>query len=135
MHLPPVGLKRAAQSAPQNAPLVPAGVSAVAAGSDPQPPAAVPADQNAELLARAKSAEEKLADARSEYEDAKAEADELQGKMHRSEDVAAMTTDLIYAIRGAMMALPGRLAVDVASANSPAEAAEIIRSVNARKKD
>ena len=58
---------------------------------------------------------------------AKAEADELQGKMHRSEDVAAMTTDLIYAIRGAMMALPGRLAVDVASASSPAEAAEIIR--------
>ena len=58
---------------------------------------------------------------------AKAEADELQGKMHRSEDVAAMTSDLIYAIRGAMMALPGRLAVDVAAAQSPAEAAEIIR--------
>ena len=58
---------------------------------------------------------------------AKLEAEELKGKMHRSEDVAAMTTDLIYAIRGAMMALPGRLAVDVASANSPAEAAEIIR--------
>lgn len=58
---------------------------------------------------------------------AKAEADELQGKMHRSEDVAAMTADLIYAIRGAMMALPGRLAVDVAAAESPAEAAEIIR--------
>ena len=58
---------------------------------------------------------------------AKAEADELQGKMHRSEDVAAMTTDLMYAIRGAMMALPGRLAVDVAAAQSPAEAAEIIR--------
>ena len=58
---------------------------------------------------------------------AKLEAEELKVKMHRSEDVAAMTTDLIYAIRGAMMALPGRLAVDVASANSPAEAAEIIR--------
>ena len=40
---------------------------------------------------------------------AKLEAEELKGKMHRSEDVAAMTTDLIYAIRGAMMALPGRL--------------------------
>lgn len=38
---------------------------------------------------------------------AKLEAEELKGKMHRSEDVAAMTTDLIYAIRGAMMALPG----------------------------
>ena len=72
-------------------------------------------------------ATEKLDDAQKELDDAKAEADELQGKMHRSEDVAAMTTDLIYAIRGAMMALPGRLAVDVASANSPAEAAEIIR--------
>ena len=31
---------------------------------------------------------------------AKLEAEELKGKMHRSEDVAAMTTDLIYAIRG-----------------------------------
>lgn len=58
---------------------------------------------------------------------AKLEAEELKGTMHRAEDVSAMTTDLIYAIRGAMMALPGRLAVDVASANSPAEAAEIIR--------
>ena len=34
---------------------------------------------------------------------------------------------LLWSISGAMMALPGRLAVDVASANSPAEAAEIIR--------
>ena len=58
---------------------------------------------------------------------AKAESDELQGKMHRSEDVAAMTTDLIYAIRGALMALPGRLAVDIAASESPAEAADIIR--------
>ena len=58
---------------------------------------------------------------------AKMEADELRGKMHRSEDVAAMTEDLIYTIRGSLMALPGRLAVDVAAAATPAEAAEIIR--------
>lgn len=58
---------------------------------------------------------------------AKLEADELQGKMHRSEDVAAMTEDLIYTIRGSLMALPGRLAVDVAAATTPAEASEIIR--------
>ena len=57
----------------------------------------------------------------------KMEADELRGKMHRSEDVAAMTEDLIYTIRGALMALPGRLAVDVSAAATPAEAAEIIR--------
>ena len=58
---------------------------------------------------------------------AKMEADELRGKMHRSEDVAAMTEDLIYTVRGSLMALPGRLAVDVAAAITPAEAAEIIR--------
>ena len=58
---------------------------------------------------------------------AKMEADELRGKMHRSEDVAAMTEDLIYTIRGSLMALPGRLAVDVAATETPAEAAEIIR--------
>lgn len=58
---------------------------------------------------------------------AKLEAEELQGKMHRSEDVAAMTEDLIYSIRGMLLALPGRLAVDVADTSSPAEVAEIIR--------
>ena len=55
------------------------------------------------------------------------EAQELQGKMHRSEDVADMTEDLIFAIRGMLVALPGRLAVDTAAANTPAEASEIIR--------
>ncbi len=63
----------------------------------------------------------------SKAEIARLEMKELQGKMHRSEDVAAMTEDLIYTIRSALMALPGRLAVDACSAQSPAEAAEIIR--------
>lgn len=58
---------------------------------------------------------------------AQLEAKELQGKMHRSEDVADMTEDLIYAIRGMLLALPGRLAVDAVSKSTPAEAAEIIR--------
>lgn len=56
------------------------------------------------------------------------EAKELQGKMHRSEDVAALTEDLIYTVRGAFLALPGRLAVEVIQATSAAEAAEIIRA-------
>lgn len=55
------------------------------------------------------------------------EADELQGKMHRSEDVEAMVADLLYAVRGALIALPGRLAVDVAQADTAAEVSEIIR--------
>ena len=48
--------------------------------------------------------------------------------MHRSEDVAAMTEDLIYTVRGSLMALPGRLAVDVTSAQTAAESADIIRA-------
>lgn len=47
--------------------------------------------------------------------------------MHRSEDVAAMTEDLIYTIRGSLMALPGRLAVDVSNTQTAAEAADVIR--------
>lgn len=58
---------------------------------------------------------------------AKLEAEELEGKMHRSEDVEAMTADLLYAVRGALIALPGRLAVDVAQAQTAAEASEVIR--------
>ncbi|WP_455506445.1 protoporphyrinogen oxidase [Gemmiger formicilis] len=53
---------------------------------------------------------------------------ELEGKMHRSEDVEAVMTDLVYTIRSALIALPGRLAVDVVAAVSAAEASEIIRA-------
>jgi hypothetical protein len=59
---------------------------------------------------------------------AEMEAEEVQGKMHRSEDVAKMTEDLIYAVRGMMIALPGRLAVDVKNAETAAEAAELIKA-------
>ena len=58
---------------------------------------------------------------------AKLEAEELKGKMHRAEDVKEVTEALVYAIRGALIALPGRLAVDVAAAETPAEASEIVR--------
>lgn len=54
-------------------------------------------------------------------------AKELQGKMHRSEDVANMTEDLIYSIRHVLLALPGRLAVDVAQIDAPAQVSERIQ--------
>ena len=38
-----------------------------------------------------------------------------------------MTSDLVYAIRGMIIALPGRLAVDVAENTSAPECSEIIR--------
>ena len=58
---------------------------------------------------------------------AELEAQELQGIMHRSEDVAALTEDLLYTVRDSLLALPGRLAVDAAAAATAAEAAEIIK--------
>ena len=55
------------------------------------------------------------------------EAAELKGRMHRSEDVEALTSDLVYVMRSTMLALIGRLAVDVAPIDNPAECAAVIR--------
>ena len=80
-------------------------------------------DEQIERTRRA--AEAKLKSAKAMIADI--EAKELLGQMHRSEDVAAMTADLILSIRGAFLPLPGRLAIDVFSANDSSEASEIIR--------
>ena len=55
------------------------------------------------------------------------ELQELRGEMHRSEDVEAVTNELVYSIRSMLLALPGRLAVDTCNAASPAEASDLIR--------
>jgi len=52
---------------------------------------------------------------------------ELEATMHRSDDVEAITTDLVMAVRAELLALPGMLAVDVASAQSASEAAGFIK--------
>ena len=79
-----------------------------------------------------KKAEEDKLHAEAALKQAKAEMaeiqlKELQGKMHRSDDVEAIMTDLVYTIRSMIIALPGRLAVDVAEAKTASEASEIIR--------
>ena len=58
---------------------------------------------------------------------AELELQELKGEMHRSEDVEAMTTDLVFTIRGMILALPGRLAIDLATIDKPAEISERIK--------
>lgn len=52
---------------------------------------------------------------------------ELEGSMHSSEDVRAATEQLVYAVRSALLALPGRLAVDMAATTSASEASAMIR--------
>lgn len=59
---------------------------------------------------------------------AELQLNELEGKMHRSEDVEAMTNDLVYTVRAMLLALPGRLAMDVVKVNSANEASALIRS-------
>lgn len=53
-------------------------------------------------------------------------AEELKGTMHRADDVKVLTEDMIYTVRSALMALPGRVAVDAHSAGTAAEAAAVI---------
>ncbi len=84
-----------------------------------------PSEEDAKLEKGKRQAEVTLKMSKAQI--AKLEMQELQGKMHRSEDVKAMTEDLIYTIRSGLMALPGRLAVDVSAAKTPAEASEIVR--------
>jgi len=55
------------------------------------------------------------------------EAKELMSKMFRVDDYMAITEEMIYTFRGALLAVPGRLAVDVAAISNPAEASERIR--------
>lgn len=58
---------------------------------------------------------------------AKFEAKELEGNMHRSEDVENVLEDLIFFMRNSLNALPGRIASDVAQNSNPSECAEIIK--------
>lgn len=95
------------------------------------------------LSAKANGKEQKSADTvQAEADKLRAEADlkqskariaelqlkELEGKMHRSEDVESMTNDLVYTIRAMIMALPGRLAMDVTRATNANEAEVLMRS-------
>lgn len=55
------------------------------------------------------------------------ELKELKGELHRASDVEAITTDHVMFVRSMLMALPGKLAVDVAAIQSAPEAAERIK--------
>lgn len=58
---------------------------------------------------------------------AQIELEELEGKVHRAEDVESMTTDLCLNIRSALLAMPGKLAVDLATISDAAEISSIIK--------
>lgn len=63
----------------------------------------------------------------SKAEAAKLELKELQGKLHRAEDVEAITTDHVLFLRSMLMAMPGKLAVDCANSTQAPEVADLIK--------
>lgn len=68
---------------------------------------------------------------RAKAEKAQIELDEFKAIMHRSEDVEAITNDLVASVRGGILSLPGRLAVDLASLDTPREcSARVKRECN-----
>lgn len=82
-------------------------------------------DEDSEAIEkRKKQAETKLKESKALMEEIKAK--EFQGKMHRSEDVQAMTGDLLYFVRGSLVALAGRCATECANSSEPAEVQKII---------
>jgi phage terminase Nu1 subunit (DNA packaging protein) len=64
---------------------------------------------------------------RAKAEAAELELKELKGKMHRAEDVEAITTDHVLFVRALLMAMPGKLAVDCAKCKTASEAAARIQ--------
>ena len=92
---------------------------------------------DAKIIARAKThaieeLEERKLRAEAEIKEAKAavaklEREELEGKMHRAEDVEAIMTDHVLYARSMILAMPGKLAIDCANCQTAAEVSEIIR--------
>ena len=60
-------------------------------------------------------------------EAAQMELDELRGKLHRAEDVEAIMTDHALFLRSMLMAMPGKLAIDLAGDHTAAEQAERVK--------
>ena len=71
------------------------------------------------------NAEVRLKNAKAEM--AELELEELRGTLHSAEDVEAVMSDHVLLIRSMLLAMPGRLAVDVCNAKTPAEAADIVK--------
>lgn len=63
----------------------------------------------------------------SKAEIARLELKEIQGKMHKAEDVEAIFTDHALFLRGLLLAMPNKLAVDLAGEHSAAEQAETVK--------
>lgn len=68
-------------------------------------------------------------DAEIKYKKAKAdkarlELAELKGQMHRASDIEKLTNELVFSVRSMLLALPGRVAMDLAAIDNPVEVSQ-----------
>jgi phage terminase Nu1 subunit (DNA packaging protein) len=82
-------------------------------------------ETDAQLETEKLTAEKRIKMAKAEM--AELELKEMRGELHRASDVEAITTDHVLYLRSMLMALPGKLAVDVAAINSAQECADRIK--------
>jgi phage terminase Nu1 subunit (DNA packaging protein) len=82
-------------------------------------------ETDAQLETEKLTAEKRIKEAKAEM--VELELQELKGELHRSKDVEDITTDHIMMVRSMLMALPGKLAVDLAAIQTAPEAAERIK--------
>ena len=82
-------------------------------------------EADAQIETEKLTAEKRIKMAKAEM--AELELQELKGELHRASDVEAITTDHVLYMRSMLMAMPGKLAVDVATLSSAAECAERIK--------
>lgn len=77
---------------------------------------------DAKLETEKLDAEKRIKTAKAEM--AELELKELKGELHRAADVEAITTDHVMMLRSMLMALPGKVAVDMAAIQTAPESAE-----------
>lgn len=61
---------------------------------------------------------------RAKADKAKLELSELKGMMHRASDIEKLTNELVFAVRSMLLALPGRVAMDLAAINTAPEVSQ-----------
>ena len=83
-------------------------------------------ETDAQLETAKLDAEKRIKVAKAEM--AEMELKELQGKLHRAEDVESIMTDILLFLRSMLMAMPGKLAVDLSGTHTAPEQAERVKA-------
>lgn len=64
---------------------------------------------------------------RAKAKQAQLQLDELEGTLHRSVDVRDQVDGIVYSIRSALMAMPGRLAMEIVKVTDRNEASQLVK--------